>query len=114
MNDCLFCKIAGHEIDSDIVYEDESLMAFHDIHPKAPIHILIIPKKHIATLNDLTEEDTLLAGSMIQTAKKLASQLEIAENGYRLLFNVNSYGGQLVYHIHLHLLGGRPMHWPPG
>jgi histidine triad (HIT) family protein len=114
MKDCIFCKIVNQEVPSKIVYQDDQVLAFPDINPKAPLHLLIIPKKHIATLNDLSEDDTLLAGHLLQTAKKLAADMEIAEPGYRVSINCNAGGGQLIYHIHLHLLGGRPMHWPPG
>lgn len=114
MTDCIFCKIIDNEIPAKIVYQDEHVIAFPDIHPKAPQHILIIPRKHISTLNDLTEEDTLLVGHIMQTAKKIAIDLNIAESGYRVLLNCNEGGGQAVFHIHLHLLGGRTMHWPPG
>ena len=112
--DCLFCGIVDKSIESKIVYEDEHVLAFHDISPKAPIHILIIPKKHISTINEVGIEDTALVGHMVHTAKEVAAQLEIGAVGYRLVFNVNSGGGQEVYHIHLHLLGGRQMTWPPG
>lgn len=112
--DCLFCKIVNHEINADIIYEDDEVIAFHDINPQAPIHILVIPKKHIATINDLEEEDIPLAGKIIYTAKKIAHKLGIAEDGYRILFNCNKQGGQHVFHIHLHILGGRQMLWPPG
>ncbi len=114
MGDCIFCKIANHEIQSDIVYEDEELVAFKDINPQAPVHILIIPRKHIPTINDLSAEDSELIGKMVLLAKKLAADMEIAERGYRLVFNCNREGGQMVFHIHLHLLGGRAMGWPPG
>ncbi len=112
--DCLFCKIIAGEIPATFVYQDEQIVVINDIDPKAPQHKLIIPQKHIATLNDLQAEDTLLIGNMIQVAKNLASQLDISQIGYRLVMNCNRGGGQAVYHIHLHLLGGRPMHWPPG
>lgn len=112
--ECLFCKIVEGTIQSHILYEDDTLLAFDDIRPQAPCHKLIIPKKHIATMNDLTEQDSALIAHMILTAKHLAKKEEISENGYRLLFNCNKQGGQEVYHIHLHLLGGRQMHWPPG
>ena len=112
--DCIFCNIIKGEIPTTFLYQDEQLVVINDIDPKAPEHKLIIPRKHIATLNDLTNEDTLLAGNMIQTAKNIASQLGISEEGYRLIFNCNRGGGQAVFHIHLHLLGGRSMHWPPG
>lgn len=112
MADCLFCKMAAGEIKPDVVYEDDSVLAFRDINPQAPVHILIIPKKHIATLNDL--DDSVLAGKMLQTAVMLAKQEGVADNGYRTVFNCNEQGGQEVFHIHLHLLAGRQMSWPPG
>ena len=112
--DCVFCKIASKEIDVEFLYEDDELVAFNDAAPKAPHHVLIIPKKHIATLNDLTDNDTMLAGNMIQKAKHIAAELGIAEDGYRVLMNCNKAGGQDVFHIHLHLIGGRQLHWPPG
>ena len=111
---CLFCKIVANEIPSSRVYEDEQVVVFKDIDPKAPIHYLVIPRSHIPTINDLTSEDTELVGHMVQTAKKIAIQQGFADNGYRLVFNVNDDGGQLIHHIHLHILGGRAMHWPPG
>lgn len=111
---CIFCKIAQKVIPSTIVYEDEHVVAFKDLSPQAPIHNLIIPRQHIATLNKVTVEETFLLGHMLQTAKNLASELELAENGYRLVMNCNVDGGQTVFHIHLHLLGGRQMTWPPG
>ena len=114
MTDCIFCKIINKEINAAILHEDEYCLAFRDINPKAPHHILIIPKKHIPTLNDLKEEDTILMGHIVQIAKKIAQDLHIAKDGYRILMNCNSYGGQEVYHIHLHILGGRQMMWPPG
>lgn len=114
MADCLFCKIINKEINSDILFEDDDVLAFRDINPQAPTHILIVPKKHISTLNDLQQEDEGLTGKIILTAQSLAKQENIDENGYRLVFNCNSDGGQEVYHIHLHLLGGRRMQWPPG
>lgn len=112
MNDCLFCKMATGEIAPDIVYENDNILAFNDINPQAPVHILIIPKKHIATLNDL--DDPALAGELLLVATKLAKQEGLAENGYRTIFNCNVDGGQEVFHLHLHLLGGRKMRWPPG
>ncbi|WP_026223810.1 histidine triad nucleotide-binding protein [Methylosarcina fibrata] len=112
MTNCLFCKMAGGEIKPDTVYEDDAVLAFRDIHPQAPVHILIIPKRHFATLNDI--DDPLLAGRLLQTAVELAKEEGLAEEGYRTVINCNSHGGQAVYHLHLHLLGGRPMHWPPG
>lgn len=114
MTDCIFCKIVQGELNAQIIYQDEQAIAFDDLHPKAPTHKLIVPRRHIATLNDLQEKDTLLMGHLIQTAKHLANQLGIAENGYRLVVNCNEGAGQAVFHIHFHLLGGRAMTWPPG
>lgn len=114
MHDCLFCKILALEIPANIIYEDDQVIAFDDVHPQAPHHKLIIPRKHIATLNDLSHEDTLLAGHLFYTAQFLAKKLGIAETGYRVVMNCNKSAGQAVYHIHLHLLGGRNLSWPPG
>jgi histidine triad (HIT) family protein len=112
--DCIFCKIIKKQVPSEIIYEDDLVVAFDDLHPKAPYHKLIIPKQHIATLNDFKEQDKQLAGHMLLTAQKIATQLDIAEEGYRVLLNCNHGGGQVVFHVHLHLLGGRVMQWPPG
>lgn len=112
--ECLFCKIATGEIPAKIRYSDETIIAFDDIHPQAPHHLLIIPRKHIATINNVESSDNQLVGQMLQVAKKLAHELQIAEQGYRVLMNCNAAGGQMVFHIHLHLLGGRQMTWPPG
>jgi histidine triad (HIT) family protein len=109
MSDCLFCKIVAGDIPSTKVYEDEDLFAFEDINPKAPVHVLVIPKKHIPTLNEVTPEDGPMVGRMIQVAAQIARERGTAEQGYRTVFNVNSGGGQLVYHIHLHLLGGKQL-----
>ena len=114
MKNCLFCKIVNSEIPADIVYENERILAFNDINPQAPVHILLIPKIHIATLNDLQQHDQKLLGELIYNASIVAKSLNIAEEGYRTGFNCNSAGGQTVYHIHLHLLGGRVFSWPPG
>lgn len=114
MTDCLFCKIVAGDIPADIVYRDDELVAFRDIDPKAPTHVLIIPRRHIATLNELTPDDAALVGRMYLAAQRIAYDEGIAEAGYRTLFNCNRAGGQAVYHIHLHLLGGRQMLWPPG
>lgn len=111
---CLFCKISRKEIPAQIVYEDEQMLAFHDIRPQAPTHILLIPRKHIATINEVADQDALLLGQIMIKAKEIAKQQGIAESGYRLVYNINAHGGQEVYHIHLHLLGGRQMSWPPG
>ncbi|MDI6784020.1 MAG: histidine triad nucleotide-binding protein [bacterium] len=111
---CIFCKIIKGEIPAQKVYEDTAVMAFKDIQPKAPVHLLIIPKKHIPTLLDLTENETEIAGKLILVANKLAKENNIAESGYRVVFNCNRDAGQAVFHIHLHLLGGRQLNWPPG
>lgn len=111
---CLFCQIAEKKTAAKIAFEDEQIIAFHDIAPQAPIHILIIPKQHIATLNDFNETDANLLGQMILTAKNLALNLGIAKDGYRLNINCNHLGGQTVFHTHLHLLAGRQFSWPPG
>lgn len=111
---CLFCKIVTGEIPINKVYEDDTVLAFKDINPAAPCHILIIPKKHISTLNDVMPEDQLCLGHMVLTAKHIAAEIGIADDGYRVIMNCNSNGGQTVYHIHLHLLGDRSMTWPPG
>ena len=112
--DCIFCKIVQGDIPASVIYRDDLVIAIDDLHPKAPQHKLILSLKHIATVNGLQPEDNELVGHMVQTAKMLAKKLEIAESGYRLVLNCNSGGGQEVYHIHLHLLGGRQMTWPPG
>lgn len=112
--DCLFCNIAHGSIAAKVIFEDNDIMAFHDIKPQAPTHILVIPKRHIATINDVNAEEAPLLGSMLLCAQNLAKKEGISEEGYRLVYNVNSGGGQEVYHIHLHVLGGRQMSWPPG
>lgn len=112
--DCIFCKIIAKEIPAEIVHENDQLLAFRDINAQAPQHLLIIPKQHIATLNDLSRNDSRLISHMVLTATKLAADLGLAEDGYRLVWNCNEQGGQEVFHIHLHLLGGRNMQWPPG
>jgi histidine triad (HIT) family protein len=111
---CLFCKILNREIPADIVYEDDRVLAFRDINPQAPTHALVIPRKHISTLNDLAEEDMELTGYMVATAARLAKEWGLSEDGYRVVMNCNADAGQTVFHIHLHLLGGRIMGWPPG
>jgi histidine triad (HIT) family protein len=113
--DCLFCKIINREIPADIVYEDDHVLAFNDINPQAPTHMLIVPKQHIATLNDIDEDgDLALVGRLQFTAAKLAKQAGFAEDGYRVIMNCNDHGGQTVYHIHMHLMGGRRFTWPAG
>jgi histidine triad (HIT) family protein len=111
---CLFCRVIAGEVPSKKVFEDESMFAFHDINPQAPVHVLVVPRKHIATLNDLGPEDSALVGDLMRRAAAIAKELGIDARGYRTVFNCNREAGQSVYHIHLHLLGGRPMHWPPG
>ena len=111
---CLFCNIAEGKIPATVLFEDEELMVFRDINPQAPTHLLIIPKQHIATVDNLEPQNEQLIGRMVLAAKKFAKLEGLSEAGYRLVFNVNSGGGQVVYHIHLHLLGGRQMNWPPG
>ena len=108
-SDCLFCKIVNQELPADVVYEDDELVAFNDISPQAPTHILIIPRQHIATVNDLTDSELQLPGQLVLRARALADEKGIADSGYRLIMNCNPEGGQTVYHIHLHLLGGRQL-----
>lgn len=114
MSDCLFCKFINGEIQPNTVYEDDEVLAFRDIDPQAPTHILVVPKRHIATLNDLQSEDGALIGKLYLTAQRIARQEGIDEAGYRTVVNCNEQAGQSVFHIHLHLLGGRDMRWPPG
>lgn len=114
MKNCIFCQIIQAKIPANLIYSDDQIIAFDDIHPKAPQHKLIIPRQHIPTLNDLTAENTALAGRLLYVAQHLAKQLGIAEAGYRVIMNCNPDGGQLVYHIHLHLLGGKSLNWSPG
>lgn len=114
MTDCLFCKIAGGQIPADKVHEDAHTVAFRDINPQAPVHVLVVPKRHIATLNDLKPGDAELVGKLLLAAGKVARELGVADSGYRTVLNCNADAGQSVWHVHLHLLGGRTMHWPPG
>jgi histidine triad (HIT) family protein len=114
MSDCIFCRIAKHEAPADIVFEDDEVVAFRDLHPQAPVHLLVIPKKHIESLETAGEEDRAILGTLALTAQALARKEGIAEKGYRLVLNTNRWAGQSVWHIHLHLLGGRPLAWPPG
>ena len=114
MDETIFDKIISKEIPSDIVYEDSEVLAFRDIAPQAPTHILIIPKKNIPTVNDLEKGDADIIGKLVLIASKIAKQENISEDGYRLVFNCNDHGGQSVFHIHLHLIGGRKLNWPPG
>ena len=112
--DCLFCKILSGDIPADIVYKSETNIAFRDINPQASTHVLIIPRKHIATINDIAEDDHEIVGSLYSTARIIAEAEGIAEEGYRAVMNCNEGAGQTVFHIHLHLLGGRKLGWPPG
>lgn len=114
MKDCIFCKIINKEIPSEKVYEDENILAFEDINPKAPVHILLIPKLHFASLNEIPEEKKGLIGNLLIAAKKIAVKKKIDKKGYRIVLNTGKESGQEVSHIHFHLLGGRQMNWPPG
>ena len=114
MSDCLFCKIARNEIPAKLVFEDEDVVAFEDINPQAPVHVLVVPRRHIPSLNDLTPGDDALVGKMSRIAAQIAKDRGVAEPGWRSVVNVNREGGQLVFHVHMHCMGGRPMFWPPG
>ena len=114
MEDCIFCKIINKEIPTSIVFEDEKMIAFNDINSQAPIHILLIPREHFASLNDIPEEKKNILSHLLLKARQIAQEKGIAEKGYRIVLNTEKDSGQEVFHIHLHLLGGRRMHWPPG
>jgi histidine triad (HIT) family protein len=114
MHDCLFCKIVAGQIPASIVYQDERLVAFRDINPQAPTHVLVIPRRHIATLNDLSAGDDGLVGEMVRRGAAIAVEQGHGDRGYRTVFNCNADAGQTVFHIHLHVLGGRSLRWPPG
>ena len=114
MADCLFCKIVAGQIPATIVFQDDHVVAFKDITPRAPTHVLIVPRRHIASLNDLSAGDDALVGEMVRAAAAIATEQGLADRGYRTVFNCNADAGQTVFHIHLHLLGGRTMAWPPG
>ena len=114
MSDCLFCKFVSGEFQPDIVYQNDEVLAFNDINPQAPVHILIIPKKHIATINEIEVDDEVLVGKLYSAAKHIATEKGFAEDGYRVVMNCNAAAGQTVFHIHLHLLAGRQFTWPPG
>ncbi|GAK61428.1 histidine triad (HIT) protein [Candidatus Vecturithrix granuli] len=114
MIDCIFCQIANHEIDATIVYEDEEIIAFEDIDPQAPVHVLVVPKKHIHTLIDLKENEGEILEQLVGVAKTVAVMKHVDHRGFRFVLNCNPEGGQTVYHLHAHVLGGRKMNWPPG
>jgi histidine triad (HIT) family protein len=114
MAECIFCKIAAGKIPADKIFEGEEVIAFRDVNPQAPHHVLIIPRRHIESVNELKEEDAPLVTKMILAAKEIAGKLGVAQSGYRLVLNTNRAAGQAVFHIHLHLLGGRTFSWPPG
>jgi histidine triad (HIT) family protein len=111
---CLFCRIASGDIPTSLVYEDESMVAFNDINPQAPMHVLVVSREHVPTLNDLDHPHDALVGAMVRRAAAIAAERGYADGGYRTVFNCNSGAGQTVFHIHLHVLGGRTMTWPPG
>ncbi|MDX1443787.1 MAG: histidine triad nucleotide-binding protein [Gammaproteobacteria bacterium] len=114
MSDCLFCKMVTGEMEPDIVYENDDVMAFRDINPAAPTHVLVIPRKHIPTVNDIGEDDRELVGKMYEAAAEVARREDIADNGYRCVINCGGDAQQSVFHLHLHVMGGRKMNWPPG
>ena len=114
MTDCLFCKMVSGDITPDTVYEDDQVLAFRDLNPQAPLHVLVIPKQHISTLNELNDSNEQLAGHLLAAAAKVAAQEGYADSGYRTVVNCNADGGQTVFHLHLHLLAGRAMQWPAG
>ena len=114
MTDCIFCKMVAGEIQPDVVYENDDVLAFRDVNPQAPTHVLVVPKKHISTTNDVQPEDAELMGKLVLAAQKVAQIDDLSEQGYRMVLNCNEGAGQTVFHIHMHVLGGRRMNWPPG
>ena len=112
MEPCLFCRIANHELPAKMVHEDDRVIAFHDINPQAPVHVLVVPRKHIPTLNDVSTDDAALVAHILSVASRIAEQMGVAQKGYRTVFNVNAEAGQSVFHLHLHLIGGRRLSWP--
>jgi histidine triad (HIT) family protein len=111
---CLFCRIVEKKAPARVAYEDDQVMAFHDIRPQAPVHVLVVPKKHVTSLMDMTAGDDALVGGLVRRARELAREMGLGERGFRLVFNTGDDAGYSVYHIHLHLVGGRPLGWPPG
>ena len=111
---CIFCEIVAGRVPSKVAYQDKDVLAFHDINPQAPVHVLLVPKRHVASLLDLTPADDALMGTLVRCARDLARELGLAERGFRLVFNCGDEAGYSVYHVHLHLLGGRGLGWPPG
>lgn len=114
MTDCLFCKMVSGDIQPATVYDDDDVLAFRDVNPQAPLHVLVIPKEHISTINDLDDKHAVLVGKLYLAAKQIAQQEGLSERGYRTVMNCNAEAGQSVFHLHLHVLGGREMRWPPG
>jgi histidine triad (HIT) family protein len=114
MSDCLFCKIAARQIPASIVHEDDRILAFNDVNPQAPTHVLVIPKRHLTSLNELAAVDNALIGEIVRRSVEIAAARGLSATGFRTVFNTGRDGGQTVFHVHLHLLGGRPMRWPPG
>jgi histidine triad (HIT) family protein len=114
MSDCLFCRLVRKEIPATLIYEDERLVVFNDINPQAPLHALVVPKRHIATLNELSADDERIVGEMVRRAAAVAREKGYADRGFRTVFNTNADAGQTVFHIHLHVLAGRGLTWPPG
>lgn len=114
MEECIFCRMVSGEISPDVVYQDEQILAFRDINPQAPVHVLIVPRRHVATTNDLGPEDAALAGRLVLAGREIAVSEGVHESGYRLVLNCNEGAGQSVFHLHLHLLAGRRLGWPPG
>lgn len=113
-SDCLFCRIADGKLPATVVFSNDEVVAFRDISPQAPTHVIVIPRKHIASILELDAADEALAGSLLRTAASIAKAEKIADRGFRLVVNCNKEGGQTVFHLHVHLVGGRPMNWPPG
>ena len=114
MSDCLFCRIINHEIPASVVYEDERVVAFNDINPQGPTHVLVVPRRHIPSLNELTAADDEIVGELVRRAAAIANDRGISAGGFRTVFNTNRDAGQTVFHIHLHVIGGRSLNWPPG